>query len=253
MNSECVLVQICCSFSSVIAEWKYGCAYYIYSENRNIYKNYALECSVSQCSGYYDILAHYYGDIKVSNLNSSYQEITKYSGYCIGYPSVRGIINFTTVSNTSSSEEGVMYNTDGYSFDIIKCNFINNQYTSTHFAFIGCGSSTNYSNCSFIENKAEERFFYGLPFFKNCYFHENTYVEFTGRSMDEPPVSIESGEPLDSLLTHYADEGCISKLSEFKLDITLKVDKIDIENVINIAISIYKISFCQVLNVSLLK
>ncbi|EAY08766.1 hypothetical protein TVAG_251920 [Trichomonas vaginalis G3] len=119
-ESESVLVQICC-YNSVTSEW--GGAYYIETVVNSNNKNYAFECSVSQCRGNIASLYHLRGDIKVSNINSSYHEFPAYAGYLIHSPKETGIINFTTASNTSSTGfYGGIGNTGN--FNIIKCNFL---------------------------------------------------------------------------------------------------------------------------------
>ncbi|EAX92662.1 hypothetical protein TVAG_317200 [Trichomonas vaginalis G3] len=61
-------------------------------------------------------------------MNTSYHyEITYFAAYVIAYPRGTGIINFTTASNTSSTEDGGgIYNYGN--FNITKCNFLNNEY-----------------------------------------------------------------------------------------------------------------------------
>ena len=169
-KSDCVLVHICCLFSSSESG---GCAYEIHSPDDSTHKNYAFECSVSQCSGVACAFYHYLGDIKVSNMNTSYHyEITEYAAYAIDHP--RGaviIINLTTASNSSSSFQSVISHYEG-NYNITKCNYLNNECQGGEFstdAIIRCYGSCTFSNCSFIGNKGNY-LFSEKPTIDNCYF-----------------------------------------------------------------------------------
>ena len=106
-QSECVLVHICILLSSSTS---YGCGYYIESVQDSTDKRYAIECSVSKCRGEWFSFYHSHGDIQVSNMNTSYHhDITSYAAYSIGNPTDTWIMNFTTASNTSSSDQGGMF------------------------------------------------------------------------------------------------------------------------------------------------
>ena len=73
-----------------------------------VIKNYAFECSVSECSGQVYSFYQDNGDIQVSNMNTSFHhEIPTCPAYGIYYPTGQGIINFTTASNTSSINGGL--------------------------------------------------------------------------------------------------------------------------------------------------
>ena len=150
-------------------------------------------------------------------MNTSYHEITWYAGYFIWLIGATGIMNFTTISNTSSQLWGGMSNLGN--FTITKCNYLNNKYSESEHAIISCSHSTTYSNCSFIGNQGDYLFSY-KPIIENCYINENIInltliFDYSG--------TIESISPLDSFITHYAIEGCpFLYFSNKKLDKTLK-------------------------------
>ncbi|EAX86288.1 hypothetical protein TVAG_457700 [Trichomonas vaginalis G3] len=197
-NSECIIVHICVSSSTVSS--LSGSAYCIVSNDNN--RSYAFECSVSQCSGYEAAFYHQKGDIQVSNMNTSYHNIKRIAAYGIQWPDGTGIINFTTASNTSSSEaqgiyhEGTLHST--------YCNYLNNECRETNNAIFYCRSKCKYSKCSFIENKGTY-LFRRKPEIENCYFAENTFERNV--HYDES-FTLESFESFNSSIVHYSTDGC---------------------------------------------
>ena len=67
--SDSVLVHVCCFLSS---SSEYGCAYNIELLSRSSSKSYALECSVSECTGKGNSIDQWNGYIQVINMNTSY-------------------------------------------------------------------------------------------------------------------------------------------------------------------------------------
>ena len=119
-ESNCVLVHICFSNSSSNED---GCAYYIKNSIFDPEKSYAIECSVSKCSGKQSAFVYWEGDIQISNMNTSYNIITTNAAYSISSITNTIILNFTTVSNCSSSEIGVV-NVGPMTRNVTNCNYI---------------------------------------------------------------------------------------------------------------------------------
>ena len=197
-ESDCALVHLCLSLSSTS---NYGCAYRIESKYGSNKKNYAFECSVSECYGKSHSLYHQWGDIQVSNMNTSYHKITSFAGYVLERPTGTGIMNFTTASNSSSTKYAVIYNYGN--FKITKCNYLNNEFRASNWAIIFCSTSIRYSNCSFIGNKGNY-LFYKKPIIDNCYFDENNFTQ----TVNDDPVTFKSIQPFDFHISHYSTEKC---------------------------------------------
>ncbi|EAX87161.1 hypothetical protein TVAG_151520 [Trichomonas vaginalis G3] len=209
--SDCILVHICILLSSVDSSHSGGCGYSINPYLGSNSKNYAFESSVSQCSGYFASFYHFFGDIKVSNMNTSYHEINQYAAYVIAYPKGTGIINFTTASNTSSTKYAGIRNSGNFNFT--KCNYLNNEYTGSDNAIIFCSSSSKYSSCSFIGNKGNY-LFNKKPTIDNCYFNNNVVNQTISNNAD----TFDSIEPLDSFISHYSTYCFATKAEENKDD-----------------------------------
>ncbi|EAX92323.1 hypothetical protein TVAG_200590 [Trichomonas vaginalis G3] len=242
-DSDCVLVHICILLSSIVENNLYGCGYYIWSVKNSNSKSYAFESSVSQCSGISASLYHLRGDIKVSNMNTSYHEITQVAAYSIQVPTGTGIINFTTASNASSTDYAVIENSIG-KFNITKCNYLNNEYTGSTNGIIYCSSSCTYSSCSFIGNKGNY-LFNKKPTIDNCYFNNNEVRQTT----------FDSIEPLDSFISHYSTY-CIAAKNEENKDDTFKKykeEKLKMKNLKNVVKKIYRTPLVGAVNLSVLK
>ncbi|EAX95602.1 hypothetical protein TVAG_459510 [Trichomonas vaginalis G3] len=247
-----LLVRICIFLSSAVSSSSSGCGYYIPSVYDSNYKSYAFESSVSQCSGRYASFLHFSGDIKVSNMNTSYHEITYYAAYDIEYPKGTGIMNFTTASNTLSTKDGGMYNANG-KFNLTKCNYLNNEYTGSYNAIISCWSfSTTFSNCSFIGNKGNYLFDRKPKAIDNCYFNNNV-VNQTIKNYADTFDSIDS---LDSFISHYSTYYCNAAKNEENKDDTYKKykeEKLKLKNIKNIVNKFYRTPFLGAVNRSVLK
>ncbi|EAY10670.1 hypothetical protein TVAG_157470 [Trichomonas vaginalis G3] len=175
-------------------------------------------------------------------MNTSYHyEITEYAAYEIGFSTEIGVINFTTASNTSSTELDGMYNLGD--FNIIKCNYLYNECTGDDAAIIDCDTSCTYSNCSFIGNKGY-CLFDEEPYLDNCYFDNK---DVTQTVWDGYSGTFESINPLDSFISHYAVEGCPSTYFYKKEESEKTLKMKDIENII---INILLTSFVVTVNIS---
>ncbi|EAY19903.1 hypothetical protein TVAG_130110 [Trichomonas vaginalis G3] len=247
-QSECVIVRTYLFHSSTSY---YGGAYAIETDIFLKQKNYAFECSVSECSGSQDSIFHYSGDIQVSNMNTSYHNITFYAAYKLDHPNGRGVMNLTTVSNTSSKSEAGIYNCDGF-FNITNCNYISNEYTGKNWGIVRCDGTISCLNCSFIGNKGNY-LFDCKPTINNCYFNENAVTKTVNKDYSGTFGSI---EPFDSLINHYSTFFCPAKNLKDNQKVSSKnyhEGELALGD-INIIVSIvYKISFVVALNIPTLK
>ncbi|EAX92967.1 hypothetical protein TVAG_416290 [Trichomonas vaginalis G3] len=220
----------------------YGCAYEISLPDDSNNKSYAFECSVSQCKGDEAAFNYWRGDIKVSNLNTSYQyEIENNPAFYIGYPAGTGIMNFTTVSNISGP--------DGHGMSVYgELNF-----TKCNFLYIEVGSDViandlnEFSYCSIIGNKGYFIFIF-KPTIIDCFFDKNT-IEHTASNLIS---SVSPNEPFDLFLSHYADHGCSFVYeSKKKAENNFKGDILEHASTFDIVGNAYKLSSCQILSISL--
>ncbi|EAY19849.1 hypothetical protein TVAG_129570 [Trichomonas vaginalis G3] len=151
-ESECIIVRICISRS-------YGNSITGYSISSSLVgpnKSYAFECSLSECNGGHSSFTHDHGEQIVSNMNSSYHITLRHAGYVFNARDGTGIMNFTTIANTSTTlsdrNNGGMFN--AASFNITKCNYLNNSYSGSYNSLIRTTGTTTFSNCSFLRNNA---------------------------------------------------------------------------------------------------
>ncbi|EAX82990.1 hypothetical protein TVAG_326020 [Trichomonas vaginalis G3] len=135
-------------------------------------------------------------------MNTSYHKIINTAAFATQYPSRKGILNFTTAFNTSSTDQsGVTY--IGYYINT-KCNFIKNECTeSAQFVIYPYGVCT-FLNSSFIENVGKYLFAI-LPTIENCYFGENDVEEPVS---NDQTLNTDHNEPLDSYISHYSTFYC---------------------------------------------
>ncbi|EAY23097.1 hypothetical protein TVAG_183330 [Trichomonas vaginalis G3] len=247
LHPDCVLVHICLLLSK---GKKTGCGYYIWSVQTTYKKSYAFECSFTECSGYRGSFYHYYGDIQVSNINTSFHKITCYAAYAISDPTGTGIIKFTTASNTSSTHYAVTFNNK---CNVTKCNYLNNDYTGSDNGIIySYRNSTNFSSCSFIGNKGNYLFDVKPNIVDNCYFNENNVTQ----TVRNDPISYDSNDSLDSFISHYSTEQCpTTNLEKNKKDSNLKFKKgkLKIKDIKNIVNKSFKTSFIVAVNMSIKK
>ncbi|EAY08250.1 hypothetical protein TVAG_404180 [Trichomonas vaginalis G3] len=235
-QSESVLVRICIFFSYA----QHGCGYYIQTVEYSTNKNYAFECSVSECNGFDASIYHQYGEIKVSNMNTSYNRINMHAAYVID--TQLGSVNFTTVSNSSSSHLDLTYSESYIIFT--KCNHLNNEYTGIENAIFYCWGTIRYLNCSFIRNVGNYLFF-SKPDITHCYFDKN---EFTRTVNQVYTGSFDSIEPLNSFISHYAVEGCPRAYNYNNNSYNDDEDELDLEDIKNILSSVYNTSFFEAVN-----
>ncbi|EAX90572.1 hypothetical protein TVAG_376280 [Trichomonas vaginalis G3] len=210
-----------------------------------------LKVQFHNACGHSSSFGHCYGDIQVSNMNTSYHEITSYAAYSIDFPTGTGIINFTTASNTSSTEIAGIYNSEG-EYSITKSNYLNNEYTGSDFAIIWCTSSTKYSSCSFIGNKGIYLFFPEPKSVYSCFFNNNNVI----RAINNYPDTFDSVEQLDSFISHYSTYYCIAaKTEENKVDSYKKYqkEKLKLKNIKIIVKKVYKTPFVRAVTLSVLK
>ncbi|EAY07661.1 hypothetical protein TVAG_273450 [Trichomonas vaginalis G3] len=177
-------------------------------------------------------------------MNTSYHYEIKYCpAYNIQDPEETGIINFTTASNTSSTEDGGICNFGNFNFT--KCNYLNNEYTGSDNAMILCYSFCTYSNCSFIGNKVNHLFYEKPKAIDNCYFKNNNV---TVRTVHHGYSGIfESGDSLDSFISHYTTDKC-SATYFYKKKVSEK--KLKMKDVKNIVHNVFKTSFVVSVNIS---
>lgn len=171
-----------------------GCGYIIRTIPDNDDKNYVIESSISECSGTETSSAaiwHHAGNIKINNINTSNHQITEYAAYMIEFPTGNAYMSYITTSNTSSSKTAGMLNSYG-NFFISYCNYLDNEINGFDSPLIMCSPPCGFSYCSFMRNKGNKIFFDG-PFIDHCYFKDNSGYQ----------GNIESGEPLDSAISHY--------------------------------------------------
>ncbi|EAX90570.1 hypothetical protein TVAG_376260 [Trichomonas vaginalis G3] len=247
-NSDCFLVHICILLSSIVSGSLGGCGYEIYSVENSNNKSYAFESSISQCNGHHASFYHFHGDIKVSNMNTSYHnEITWFAAYIMQDPTGTGIINFTTASNISSPNAGMANSGD---LNITKCNYLNNDCRKSNSIFSLYGSVT-YSSCSFIGNKGNY-LFENKPTIDNCYFNNNNVTQTIYNNAD----TFDSIEPLDSFISHYSTYYCIAAEIKENKDDTFKKykeEKFKMKNIKNIVNKVYRTPFLGAVNLSVLK
>lgn len=206
----------------------------------------------SECSGYHSAFHHFKGDIQITNMNTSNHKIAQYAAYGIQEPLRSGIMNFTTVSNSSSSEIAVIYNYG--TFNISNCNYLNNEFSGNNEAIIFCTSLCAFSNCSFIRNKGNFIFSRKPYVIDHCYSKENE----VSQAIRGSETSIDPCEPIDLLISHYSTYYCqveynnnnpnLGRNKQKSLE-EVKHDNFDLKEFKIIVKSIYKITFCQVLNI----
>ncbi|EAY02358.1 hypothetical protein TVAG_054560 [Trichomonas vaginalis G3] len=189
-------------------------------------------------------------------MNTSNHKITTYAAYVITDPTETGIINFTTASNTSSTEVGSLFNSR---FNITKCNYLNNELTGSNNAIISCSSSsTTFLNCSFIGNKGNYLFDVKPNIVDNCYFNENNVTQ----TVRYNSVSFKSIQPFDFNISHYSTYYCPAtyfyynppNLDKNKKDSRkkFKEDELDLKDINFIINKVYKTSFVEAVNFSTL-
>ncbi|EAY14798.1 hypothetical protein TVAG_219810 [Trichomonas vaginalis G3] len=203
LQSDCILIHICCSFSAAGSET--GGAYYIDNNGNSDQKIYAFESSVSQCSASTAAFYNIGSKIEISNMNTSYHNIANTGAFSIEYAEIRksGIMNLTTVSNVTSSLWAAM---SCYSlFKFTKCNYLNNECSGNTNSVIYSSQSGHYSNCSFIRNKANSMFREYPININNCYFKDNEVIKASYRGNGRIVI----GEPLDSIISHYSTYHCV--------------------------------------------
>ena len=191
------------------------------------------------------------GDIQISNMNTSYNIITTCAG-CSFQSLSNSILNFTTVSNCSSSEFCIVM-VGSLTNNVTNCNYLNNEFSGdesvdSSSSVISCPFSCPFSNCSFMGNKGNY-LFPDRPTILNCFLHENTLI----RTVQFDPYNsfrAESIESFDSFISHYAVEGCPGAYYHNKdiSDKKMKREKIKMRN--KIAINVYRTSISEVLNLS---
>ena len=200
IESNCILVHLCISLSSIVSNKKSGCVYYIDPIYNNRF-NYAFGCSISQCIGYESAFFHQRGDIQVSNMNTSYHKnIDRTAAFDIIIPEGIGIINFTTAFNTSSSNycEMEVFGT----CNIRKCNYLYNKYSGDTNSIIQCSSSCLLLKCTIIGNIGNS-LFYTMPNIDHCFIKDNDVNQIANDY-----VSIDPGKPVNSHLSHYTTYYC---------------------------------------------
>ncbi|EAY10650.1 hypothetical protein TVAG_157270 [Trichomonas vaginalis G3] len=176
-------------------------------------------------------------------MNTSYHyEITECAAYRIHSSKEAEIINFTTISNTSSKKQGVLANYGN--LNIKKCNYLNNEDTNNGDAIIWCDTSCTYSNCSFIGNKGNYLFAV-KPTFDNCYFNNNDVNQTL--KFDFFPETFETGYPLDSFISHYTTDKC-SATYFYKKKVSEK--RLKMKDIKNIVHNVFKTSFVVSVNIS---
>ncbi|EAX90973.1 hypothetical protein TVAG_051740 [Trichomonas vaginalis G3] len=175
-------------------------------------------------------------------MNTSNHVTTRCAAYGIQSPTETGIINFTTASNTSSTEQGGIFNSQN-TINIIKCNYLYNSYTGSINGLILNSGTVTFSNCSFIRNKGNF-LFSDKPYIIHCYFKDNDIK----RISSDNNVYIDPGEPFDSYLSHYAMDKCPDTYLEQRS--FEEEDKFLIEAIKFVAMGAYNTSFCEAMHLS---
>lgn len=149
-------------------------------------------------------------------------------------------MNYTTSSNSSSSELGGVLNA-GSQFNITKCNFLNNEYNGSTNGIIDCTSASTFINCSIIENKGNYLFSH-KPIIINCFLNENVVT----RTVKDDPINFESTELHDSLISHYTTDKCSATYFYRKSKSYYEYQE-DIKYIVKY---VYKTSFFEAVNLS---
>ncbi|EAX91965.1 hypothetical protein TVAG_387430 [Trichomonas vaginalis G3] len=181
---------------------------------------------------------------------SKHKEITRMASYIIQIPTGTGVINFTTASNSTSTDDNVISNY-GSNFNITKCNYLNNKFIGSSGIF-DCDIKCSYSSCSFIGNKGIYLFDSKPKSVVNCYFNNDVTQTISNNAATYEPI-----QPFDFYISHYSTYYCPATYFSYNLVKNekdsrkkFKEDELDLDDIKIIVNKVYKTSFVEAVNFS---